>query len=53
MRGPAPEVAEQIGAYAAAGAAWVIIGPIDSSNPSNAAILGEALSLIRSGSSPR
>jgi alkanesulfonate monooxygenase SsuD/methylene tetrahydromethanopterin reductase-like flavin-dependent oxidoreductase (luciferase family) len=53
VRGTAPEVAEHIEAYAAAGAAWVIIGPIDSSNPSNAVILGDALSLIRSANSPR
>lgn len=47
VRGTAPEVAEQIDAYAAAGAAWVIIGPIDSSDASNAVILGEALGLLR------
>ena len=40
------EVAEQIAAYAAAGADWVILGPIDSSDPSNAAVLGRALSLL-------
>lgn len=47
VRGTAPEVAEQISAYAAAGAAWVIVGPIDSSNPSNAAVLAEAVGLLR------
>ena len=46
---PAPEVivggpervAEQLRAYIAAGAAWVIAGPLDSSDPENSAILGE------------
>ena len=40
-------VAETIAAYAAAGAGWVILGPIDSANPSNAAVLGKAVALIR------
>ena len=40
-------VADQIAAYAAAGAAWVILGPVDSSDPANAAVLGEALRLLR------
>ena len=39
--------AEQISAYAAAGADWVILGPIDSSNPDNAAVLGDASRLLR------
>jgi alkanesulfonate monooxygenase SsuD/methylene tetrahydromethanopterin reductase-like flavin-dependent oxidoreductase (luciferase family) len=43
------DVADQIAAYAAAGAAWVILGPIDSSEPSNAAALGEARSRLRTG----
>src|SRR5213078_1560427 len=30
VRGTASEVAEQLAAYAAAGAAWVILGPVDS-----------------------
>jgi hypothetical protein len=42
-------VAEQIAAYAAGGAEWVILGPIGSSNPSNAAVLGDAAALIRPG----
>jgi alkanesulfonate monooxygenase SsuD/methylene tetrahydromethanopterin reductase-like flavin-dependent oxidoreductase (luciferase family) len=46
VRGTAPEAAEQIAAYAAAGAGWVILGPIDSSNPANAAVLGEARRLV-------
>jgi alkanesulfonate monooxygenase SsuD/methylene tetrahydromethanopterin reductase-like flavin-dependent oxidoreductase (luciferase family) len=46
VRGTPPEVAEQIAAYAAAGAAWVILGPIDSSDPANAAVLGEARRLF-------
>jgi alkanesulfonate monooxygenase SsuD/methylene tetrahydromethanopterin reductase-like flavin-dependent oxidoreductase (luciferase family) len=47
VRGTPSDVADEIGAYAAAGAAWVILGPVDSSAPSNAAILGEALELLR------
>lgn len=47
VRGTPPEIAEQIDAYAAAGAEWVILGPIDSSSPSNAALLGEAARLAR------
>jgi alkanesulfonate monooxygenase SsuD/methylene tetrahydromethanopterin reductase-like flavin-dependent oxidoreductase (luciferase family) len=42
IHGTPPEVADQIAAYGAAGAAWVILGPIDSSNPDNAALLGAA-----------
>lgn len=49
VRGTAPEAAEQIRAYGAAGADWVILGPIDSSNPSNAAVLGEARRLVIGG----
>ncbi|HEV3362608.1 MAG TPA: LLM class flavin-dependent oxidoreductase, partial [Acidimicrobiia bacterium] len=45
--GDPPRVAETIAAYAAAGADWVILGPIDSANPSNAAVLGEAVRLLR------
>ena len=47
--GDPPRVAEQIAAYAAAGADWVILGPIDSSDPSNAAVLGAAQDLLASG----
>lgn len=36
-------VAEAIAAYATAGAAWVIMAPLDSSDPDNAAVLGEAI----------
>jgi alkanesulfonate monooxygenase SsuD/methylene tetrahydromethanopterin reductase-like flavin-dependent oxidoreductase (luciferase family) len=35
------EVAEVLRAYGAAGAEWVIVGPVDSSDPDNARILGE------------
>jgi alkanesulfonate monooxygenase SsuD/methylene tetrahydromethanopterin reductase-like flavin-dependent oxidoreductase (luciferase family) len=35
------EVAEGLRAYGAAGAEWVIVGPVDSSDPDNAGILGE------------
>jgi alkanesulfonate monooxygenase SsuD/methylene tetrahydromethanopterin reductase-like flavin-dependent oxidoreductase (luciferase family) len=46
VRGDPPQVAAQIAAYSAAGAAWVILGPIDSSDPANAALLGEARRLL-------
>jgi alkanesulfonate monooxygenase SsuD/methylene tetrahydromethanopterin reductase-like flavin-dependent oxidoreductase (luciferase family) len=46
--GDPPQVADTIVAYAAAGADWVILGPIDSANPSNAAVLGEAARRTRS-----
>lgn len=36
-------VAEALRAYADAGARWVVVGPVDSSDPDNAAILGEAV----------
>jgi alkanesulfonate monooxygenase SsuD/methylene tetrahydromethanopterin reductase-like flavin-dependent oxidoreductase (luciferase family) len=45
--GSPSEVAGQMAAYAAAGADWVILGPIDSSDPSNAAVLGQAARLLR------
>jgi hypothetical protein len=35
------QVADSLRGYGAAGAAWVIVGPVDSSDPENAAILGE------------
>jgi alkanesulfonate monooxygenase SsuD/methylene tetrahydromethanopterin reductase-like flavin-dependent oxidoreductase (luciferase family) len=47
VSGEPSQVAEQIGAYAAAGADWVILGPIDSSDPANAALLGDAARLVR------
>jgi len=34
-------VAEALAAYGEAGAAWVMVGPIDSSDPDNADVLGE------------
>jgi alkanesulfonate monooxygenase SsuD/methylene tetrahydromethanopterin reductase-like flavin-dependent oxidoreductase (luciferase family) len=46
--GDPPRVAGQIAAYGAAGADWVILGPIDSANPDNAAVLGDAVRLLRS-----
>lgn len=54
---PAPEVivggpervAEQLRAYIAAGAAWVIAGPLDSSDPENSAILGEMVAPLLVG----
>jgi len=38
--GPA-RVAAALGEYAAAGADWVVVGPVDATNPANAALLGE------------
>ena len=35
------KVAETLRDYAAAGAQWAIIGPVDSSDPDNAAVVGE------------
>jgi alkanesulfonate monooxygenase SsuD/methylene tetrahydromethanopterin reductase-like flavin-dependent oxidoreductase (luciferase family) len=49
VSGDPVEVAKQIEAYGAAGADWVILGPIDSSAPSNAALLGEATRRLRGG----
>jgi len=49
VRGTPSEVADQIAAYAGAGADWVILGPIDSSDPANAALLGEAAAVLRTG----
>ncbi|MGH9009680.1 MAG: LLM class flavin-dependent oxidoreductase, partial [Acidimicrobiia bacterium] len=49
VSGDPAEVAKQIEAYGAAGADWVILGPIDSSDPSNAALLGEAARGLRGG----
>ena len=34
-------VAEQLRPYVDAGAEWLIVGPVDSSDPDNASILGE------------
>ena len=48
VTGTPSEVAGRIAAYAAAGAAWVILGPVDSSDPSNAALLGQAAAQCRS-----
>lgn len=39
--GDSARVAEQFGAYVERGAQWVIAGPIDSTDPHNAAILGD------------
>jgi alkanesulfonate monooxygenase SsuD/methylene tetrahydromethanopterin reductase-like flavin-dependent oxidoreductase (luciferase family) len=44
--GDPARVAEQIAAFVAAGAGWVVLGPIDSSNPENAALLGDAARLL-------
>ena len=45
--GDPPRVAEVMAGYAAAGADWMVLGPIDSANPSNAAVLGQAVALVR------
>ena len=42
MGGP-DHVAEVLRAYGAAGAGWVIVAPVDSSDPDNAGVLGELL----------
>jgi alkanesulfonate monooxygenase SsuD/methylene tetrahydromethanopterin reductase-like flavin-dependent oxidoreductase (luciferase family) len=39
--GAPDRVAERLAAYVAAGADWVIVGPVDAANPENATILGE------------
>jgi alkanesulfonate monooxygenase SsuD/methylene tetrahydromethanopterin reductase-like flavin-dependent oxidoreductase (luciferase family) len=52
VSGDPAQVAEAIGAYGAAGAEWVILGPIDSPDPSNAAILGGAARLLRQQRAP-
>ena len=44
--GPA-RLAEQLGAFVDRGAEWVIVGPIDSSDPDNAASLGEVRALLQ------
>jgi alkanesulfonate monooxygenase SsuD/methylene tetrahydromethanopterin reductase-like flavin-dependent oxidoreductase (luciferase family) len=48
VSGDPSEVATQIASYAEAGAGWVILGPIDSANPDNAAVLGQARQLLHS-----
>ena len=37
------QVADALRAYGAAGADWVIVGAVDSSDPDNAALLGEVV----------
>jgi alkanesulfonate monooxygenase SsuD/methylene tetrahydromethanopterin reductase-like flavin-dependent oxidoreductase (luciferase family) len=44
--GPA-RVAEQLAAFVGRGADWVILGPVDSTDPANADALGEARRLLR------
>jgi alkanesulfonate monooxygenase SsuD/methylene tetrahydromethanopterin reductase-like flavin-dependent oxidoreductase (luciferase family) len=41
IAGGPEQVADVLRAYAAAGAEWAIVGPVDSSDPDNARILGE------------
>jgi alkanesulfonate monooxygenase SsuD/methylene tetrahydromethanopterin reductase-like flavin-dependent oxidoreductase (luciferase family) len=45
--GPPAEAARHLGAYVAAGATWVIAGPVDSHDPGNAEILGEVAARLR------
>jgi alkanesulfonate monooxygenase SsuD/methylene tetrahydromethanopterin reductase-like flavin-dependent oxidoreductase (luciferase family) len=40
-------VAASLHAYGDAGASWVIVGPVDSSDPDNAALLGEVAARLR------
>jgi alkanesulfonate monooxygenase SsuD/methylene tetrahydromethanopterin reductase-like flavin-dependent oxidoreductase (luciferase family) len=42
-------VAEVLRAYGAAGAEWVIAGPVDSSDPDNATVLGELVKPLLAG----
>ena len=41
-------IAEQLAPFVDGGAEWVVLGPIDSSNPENAAALGEVRRLLNS-----
>jgi len=41
ITGTPPEVAEGLRGYVDAGAAWVIVGPLDSTDPGNGALLAE------------
>jgi alkanesulfonate monooxygenase SsuD/methylene tetrahydromethanopterin reductase-like flavin-dependent oxidoreductase (luciferase family) len=43
LSGGPERVAEALREYVTAGAAWVIAGPLDSSDPANASVLGEAV----------
>jgi 5,10-methylenetetrahydromethanopterin reductase len=43
LRGGPGQLAEALREYADAGAAWVIVAPLDSSDPANAALLGQAV----------
>jgi alkanesulfonate monooxygenase SsuD/methylene tetrahydromethanopterin reductase-like flavin-dependent oxidoreductase (luciferase family) len=48
VAGGPERVAARLRAYAALGAEWVILGPLDASDPENAAILGETVApLVR------
>jgi alkanesulfonate monooxygenase SsuD/methylene tetrahydromethanopterin reductase-like flavin-dependent oxidoreductase (luciferase family) len=44
----AAALADRLAAYVAAGATWVIVGPVDSSDPANAAVLGEVRERLNS-----
>jgi alkanesulfonate monooxygenase SsuD/methylene tetrahydromethanopterin reductase-like flavin-dependent oxidoreductase (luciferase family) len=45
------ELAARLAEYATIGAEWVVTGPVDSSDPANAAVLGEVAQLLREQSS--
>lgn len=45
--GSPARLAERLGEFVERGADWVILGPIDSTNPQNASLLGEARALLR------
>jgi alkanesulfonate monooxygenase SsuD/methylene tetrahydromethanopterin reductase-like flavin-dependent oxidoreductase (luciferase family) len=43
LSGAPEQVAAQVRRYVDAGASWVVLGPLDASNPENAAIVGEVV----------
>jgi alkanesulfonate monooxygenase SsuD/methylene tetrahydromethanopterin reductase-like flavin-dependent oxidoreductase (luciferase family) len=43
LSGRPEQVAAQVRGYVDAGASWVVLGPLDASNPENAAIVGEVV----------
>jgi alkanesulfonate monooxygenase SsuD/methylene tetrahydromethanopterin reductase-like flavin-dependent oxidoreductase (luciferase family) len=47
LAGPPERLAEQLAPYTGAGAAWLVLGPLDSSDPRNADLLAEVRSLLR------
>jgi alkanesulfonate monooxygenase SsuD/methylene tetrahydromethanopterin reductase-like flavin-dependent oxidoreductase (luciferase family) len=43
ISGDPETVAERLRAYVDAGASWLVLGPVDSSDPENAAVIGDAI----------